>query len=74
MNLSAGMVVIGCKDGGIAQYGFTDDDANIYAHLGDSFLADFHGLDKFVVIVRYNDGSMEAALPRTLSSSSNTAT
>jgi len=56
--------VIGCKDGGIAQYGFTDDDANIYAHLGDSFLADFHGLNKFVVIVRYNDGSMENALPR----------
>lgn len=64
----------GCKDGGIAQYGFTDDDTNIYAHLGDISLAYFHGLDKFVVIVRYNDDNMESALARTMTSSSSTTT
>lgn len=48
---SARMVVYGCEDGSVVYYGFTHDNPYIYACLGDAALADFHGLDKSVVLI-----------------------
>ena len=52
---SARVVVNGCENGCVTEYGFTHDYPYIYACLGDSALADFHGLDKFVVVVHQHD-------------------
>ena len=48
---SAGVVVAGCEDGCVVQYGFTHDNPYIYTCLGDTALAYLYGLDKAIVLI-----------------------